>query len=108
MTPAASVTVGRSALVRAAGLNVGILVMNPDPADPAARITIGPTAGTREDNVIADVRAGDRLTVAGRIVTVTAVIPGSRPAGRVDLTIEEAGSPGSGGDPRTDDRGETR
>lgn len=87
---ATPVTVGRSALVRAAGLNVGILVMNPDPADPAARITMGPTGGTREDNVIADVRAGDRLTVAGRTVTVTDVIPGPQPVGRVELIIEDA------------------
>lgn len=107
---AKSVTVGRSALVRVAGLNVGILMMNPDPADPAAQITIGPAGGTRDENVVADVRVGDRLTVAGRTVTVTGVSPGPRPTGRVELDIEDA--PTERGDnpveAADDDRGETR
>ena len=77
--------VGRNAVARAAGLRLGILVMNPDHSDPAARLAIVDTH-TGEERV-AEVRPGDLVTMGGRTIYVTGVTPGRRAAGRVELII---------------------
>ena len=82
-----TITLHRNAIVRQAGLALGILVMNPDETDPAARIMIRDTA-THEQQV-AEIRPGDHLTALGRTIQVSAVTPGWRAAGSVALVIED-------------------
>jgi hypothetical protein len=76
---------GRSALATVAGLKIGITVMKHDPADPAARLSIGEKGGTAHE--IITVRAGDRFEFAGRKIEVTTVTPGYHPVGKVVLTV---------------------
>lgn len=82
-----SVTIERSALVRAAGLTVGIMRMNPDPADPAARLAVCDIGSGKRD--ILEVRAGDHVAFAGRLLTVTGLIVGPPGVGRVELNVTD-------------------
>jgi hypothetical protein len=75
----------RSALATVAGLRIGITVMNHDPADPAARLAVREKGGT--GHAIVTVREGDRFEFLGRWITVTEVVPGYRPVGKVVLTV---------------------
>jgi hypothetical protein len=77
--------IGRSALASVAGLKIGIVVMNHDPADPAARLSVGAIGGTA--HTIVTVREGDRFEFVGREIVVTSVTPGYRPVGQVTLTV---------------------
>jgi hypothetical protein len=89
-----AVTVERSALVRVAGLAVGIMRMNSDPADPAARLAVSDVAsGERE---VIEVRAGDQVPFAGRLLTVTGLTVGPPRTGRVELDVTGTGE---GADP---------
>jgi hypothetical protein len=82
---------GRSALATVSGLKIGITVMNHDPADPAARLSIGEKGGTA--HTVVTVREGDRFEFAGRQITVTGVTPGYRPVGKVVLTVSTRSAP---------------
>lgn len=88
---AQELVLGRSALATVAGLKIGITVMKHDPADPAARLSIGVKGGT--EHTIVTVRAGDRFEFAGRKIEVTAVTPGYHPVGKVALTVSPAFTP---------------
>jgi hypothetical protein len=81
----------RSALATVAGLKIGITVMKHDPADPAARLSIGEKGGTA--HTVVTVRAGDTVEFAGRKITVTSVTPGYRPVGQVSLTVDDRPAP---------------
>lgn len=85
--PQVSVVVGRNAVATAAGFRLGILVMNPDHSDPAARLAIVDTRTGEEQ--AAEVRPGDLVTMGGRTIYVTGVVPGRRAAGKVELIIAE-------------------
>jgi hypothetical protein len=95
-----SVVVGRNAVATVAGLRLGILVMNPDHDDPAARLAIVDTRSGEER--AAEVRPGDLVTIGGRTIYVTGVTPGRRTAGKVDLIIAEKERPDNGLDERPD------
>lgn len=82
-----TVVVGRNAVASAAGLRLGILVMNPDQGDPAARLAIVDTR-TGEERA-AEIRPGDLVTMGSRTIYVIGVTPGRRTAGKVELIIAE-------------------
>jgi hypothetical protein len=84
---ARELVLGRSSLALVAGLKIGIVVMKHDPADPAARLSIGEKGGTA--HTVVTVREGDRFEFAGRRIEVKAVTPGYRPVGKVVLTVAD-------------------
>jgi hypothetical protein len=88
VTDAQEVVLRRSAVTPAARLKFGIIVMNHDPADPAARLAVFEAGGGAQ--TVVNVRAGDTFEFAGRQITVTGVTPGYRPAGKVALTVTTA------------------
>lgn len=94
-----TVVVGRNAVASEAGLRLGILVMNPDHADPAARLAIVDTR-TGEERA-AEVRPGDLVTMGGRTIYITGVTPGRRASGRVELIITEKETADHGTDANT-------
>lgn len=98
--PERTVVVGRNAVASAAGLRLGILVMNPDHSDPAARLAIVDTR-TGEERA-AEVRPGDLVTMGSRTIYVTGVTPGRRAAGKVELIIAEKEHVDHGTDEDTD------
>jgi Family of unknown function (DUF6406) len=68
---------------RLGGLNVGLMAIKPDEADPEAVLGIG-NPETRQPETHR-VRPGDRFEVAGRRFEVTGISPGNR--GSVELAV---------------------
>jgi hypothetical protein len=73
--------------VRVAGISLGVLAIRPDPDDRVALVGIyNPESAAPESHRM---RAGDEVTVAGRLVRVDDVVPG--PGGHVDLVVRWSG-----------------
>ncbi|HEY4026946.1 MAG TPA: hypothetical protein VGO86_11000 [Candidatus Dormibacteraeota bacterium] len=69
--------------VHVAGISLGVLAIKPDPNDRVALIGVyNPERKAPESHRM---RAGDEVTVAGRLVRVDDVVTG--PGGHVDLVV---------------------
>lgn len=77
------------------GRNIGIIVMNPDAADPAARVGVGaPVDGSAPDSGhVAELRVGDQLKVGDAVLRTTGVVIGDDGYVVFDIASQPAGDP---------------
>jgi hypothetical protein len=70
--------------LRVGGLGLGVLAINPDPADPAALLGVfDPAAGTPRTH---RVHPGDTIAAGGGTVLIGEVVPGRE--GYVEVTVQ--------------------